>query len=265
MIQSGLINSGVAVASWITFGTLFSDSSLQWRFPIAVQLLFSGAVLFACFFIPETPRWLASRGRHQEARAVIAQLSNTAEDDKLVDGQLQEILDNIQAEAKEETSWSDTFRNKTPMRNLQRVVLGMGPFMMNQWSGINAITYYLTYTLQEYLDYERNMALILASVAFTQYSVFSFLPYLYIDRIGRRWTIMLSSAGCSICMCVVAGCLLEQTFSRAAAAVAFMFLFIDSFALGILPVSWSYSAEIQPLSTRNKATSVGVASHWYVH
>lgn len=134
--------------------------------------------------------------------------------------------------------------------------------MMNQWSGINSITYYMTYTLQNYLGYNRNMALILASVAFTQFAMFSFPPYFFIDRIGRRWTIMVSNMVCSACLMVVAGCLLEITYSRAAAAVAFMFLFIDSFGMGILPVSWSYSSEIQPLATRNTANAVGVAGHW---
>ncbi|KAI7014183.1 general substrate transporter [Hortaea werneckii] len=262
VIQSALINAGVAIASWLTFATLFSNSSLQWRFPIAMQIFFSAIVLVLCFFIPETPRWLVSRGRHEEARTVIAQLADTTEDDSLVEGQLQEILDNVKEENLNETSWSDTFHNKTPMRNLHRVVLGMGPYMMNQWSGINSITYYLTYTLQNYLGFERNLALILASVSFTQYAILSWPPYFYIDKIGRRWTIMLSSAGCSVCLVIVAACLLDPTDARSAAAVAFMFLFTDAFTLGILPVSWSYSSEIQPLSTRNKATSVGVASHW---
>ncbi len=106
------------------------------------------------------------------------------------------------------------------------------------------------------------MALILASVAFTQYAVFSWPPYFYIDRIGRRWTVMLSSAGCSVCMAIIAGCLIKQEYSTAATAVAFMFLYMDCFTLGILPVSWSYSAEIQPLRVRNKSTAVGVFSHW---
>jgi len=106
------------------------------------------------------------------------------------------------------------------------------------------------------------MSLILASVAFTQYAVFSWPPYFYIDRIGRRWTVMLSSAGCAICMALIAGCLLKEDFSMAAAAVAFMFIYLDCFTLGILPVSWSYSAEIQPLRVRNKSTAVGVFSHW---
>lgn len=106
------------------------------------------------------------------------------------------------------------------------------------------------------------MSLILASVAFTQYAIFSWPPYFYIDKIGRRWTTIWSSLGCAICMALIAGCLLVQQRANAAAAVAFMFLYMDCFTLGILPVSWSYSAEIQPLRVRNKATAIGVLSHW---
>ncbi|KAG8624104.1 hypothetical protein KVT40_009080 [Elsinoe batatas] len=117
----------------------------------------------------------------------------------------------------------------------------------------------------KYLGYSQSMSLILASVAFTQYAIFSWPPYLYIDRIGRRWSVMGSSAGCAVCMLVIAGCLSVQSYSTAAAAVAFMFLYLDCFTLGILPVSWSYSAEIQPLNVRNKATVVGVFSHWMLN
>lgn len=138
VIQSFLINAGVAVASWIAFACLYADSSLQWRFPIAVQIFFSGLVLLLCFFIPETPRWLVSQGRNAEARTVLSRLADRSEDDQLIDGQLQEILDNLAVTAKTEPTWSDTFRNKTPARNLQRVLLGMGPFMMNQWSGMTS-------------------------------------------------------------------------------------------------------------------------------
>lgn len=133
VIQSGLINSGVAVASWITFGTLFTNSSAQWRVPIAMQLVFSVIVLIACMFLPETPRWLASRGRYEDARQVLAQLRDVSIEDKLVDGQLQEIITNVQSDANQSAGWYDTFRNRTPMRNLHRVLLGLGPYMMNQW------------------------------------------------------------------------------------------------------------------------------------
>ncbi|KAF4550556.1 Sugar (and other) transporter-like protein 11 [Elsinoe fawcettii] len=263
VVQSALIIIGVALASWLCFATLYANSSMQWRFPVACQILFSMSVLAFCPFICETPRWLAKRGEHDKARHVIARLLNKSDHDDEVQGQLNEILEAINAESKSsEPSWSEVFSNSTKARNLQRVLLGMGPYMMNQWSGINALCYYLAYILQEYLGYSQSMSLILASVAFTQYAVFSWPPYFYIDKIGRRWSVIGSSAGCAVCMLIIAGCLSVQNYSTAAAAVAFMFVYLDCFTLGILPVSWSYSAEIQPLDVRNKATAVGVFSHW---
>lgn len=184
VVQSALIIIGVAIASWLCFATLHANSSLQWRFPIACQILFSLLVLCCCPFLPETPRWLAKHGKHEEARHVISRLLDKSEDDPEVTGQLNEILETIAAEdADEEPTWSEVFSNATKSRNLQRVVLGMGPYMMNQWSGINALCYYLAYILETYLNFSTSMSLILASVAFTQYAVFSWPPYFYIDKV----------------------------------------------------------------------------------
>lgn len=263
VIQSGLIVLGCAIASWLCYATLHAESSLQWRFPIACQMLFSGLTLLGTTVIPETPRWLAKHGREEEARIVISRLLNVSPSDTEVDGQLGEILQGIAAEdSTDEPTWREVFTNATRSRNLHRVILGLGPYMMNQWSGINSVSYYLAYILQQYLGYSESMSLILASVCFTQYAIFSWPPYFYIDKIGRRWTLIGSSAGCAACMAAIAGCLLKNTFSMSAAAVAFMFIYFDCFALGILPVSWSYSSEIQPLRVRNKATAVGVFCHW---
>lgn len=66
VVQSALIIIGVSVASWLCFATLYANSSLQWRFPIACQILFSLLVLALTPFLCETPRWLASRGQIDE-------------------------------------------------------------------------------------------------------------------------------------------------------------------------------------------------------
>lgn len=66
VVQSALIIIGVAIASWLCFATLHADSSLQWRFPISCQMLFSLLVLALCPFLCETPRWLAQKGKIDE-------------------------------------------------------------------------------------------------------------------------------------------------------------------------------------------------------
>lgn len=145
VVQSALIIIGVAIASWLCFATLHTDNSFQWRFPVACQILFSLITIITCLFVVETPRWLAKHGQKEKARHVIARLLDKPDDDPLVTLQINEIEENIKAEwSEEEPSWTEVFSNGTPARNLQRVILGMGPYMMNQWSGINALCYVST-------------------------------------------------------------------------------------------------------------------------
>lgn len=107
----------------------------RWRFPIACQMLFSLLVLACCPFLVETPRWLAKHGHTEKARHVIAQLLDKPDDDPEVKGQLNEILEGIAIEDEMgEPTWTEVFSNGTKTRNLQRVLLGMGPFMMNQYA-----------------------------------------------------------------------------------------------------------------------------------
>lgn len=142
IVQSGLIIIGVAIASWLCFACRFASSSMQWRFPVACQDLFSLCVIILCLMVPETPRWLCKHGRKEEARHVVGRLVDKPDDDPLVTIQINEIMANIEAEdTDKEPTWTEVFSNSTKSRNLQRVVLGMGPYMMNQWSGINALCY----------------------------------------------------------------------------------------------------------------------------
>lgn len=126
---------------------------------------------------------------------------------------------------------------------------------MNQWSGINSgecnetpemilcssrptVCYYLGFILEKYLGFSQTNSLVLAGAAFTQYALFSWPPYFYIDKIGRRWTTIGSSAACAICMAIIAATLSTSLDKGSVAvAVAFIFLYLDCFTLGILPVS----------------------------
>lgn len=141
VVQAVVVLIGVSAASWLCFAFLYTEASLQWRLPVAIQIIFSGLVLISTLFVPETPRWLASQNRVDEARNVIARLLDCSEDDEAVTGQLTEILDTLAVETEGDAlGWLDVFSNRTKSRNLHRVLIGMGPYMMNQWSGTNALT-----------------------------------------------------------------------------------------------------------------------------
>ena len=142
VIQAVVVLIGVSSASWLCFAFLYTEASLQLRLPVAIQIVFSGLVLVSTLFIPETHRWLASQNRVEEARNVIARLLDRPEDDEAVTGQLTEILDALatETEGEQAVGWLEVFSNRTKSRNLHRVLIGMGPYMMNQWSGTNALT-----------------------------------------------------------------------------------------------------------------------------
>ena len=114
------------------------ESSIQWRFPLAFQTLFAIIVLGIVPFLPESPRYLISRGKVDEGTHIIARLYALEDDDPQVILERDHILEMLEKEG--DATWSELFTN-TPQRNLHRILLGIGPLLMNQWSGINSITY----------------------------------------------------------------------------------------------------------------------------
>lgn len=54
---------GIVSAYWIDYGFSYVHSAAAWRTPIAIQLVFAIVVIFVIWGCPESPRWLAKRGR----------------------------------------------------------------------------------------------------------------------------------------------------------------------------------------------------------
>lgn len=71
--------AGGLVGFWINYGiNQHLTSSNAWLIPFAVQLIPAGLLLVGAFFIPETPRWLFSKGRRQEAMKNLCWIRNLA-------------------------------------------------------------------------------------------------------------------------------------------------------------------------------------------
>lgn len=111
---------------------------------------------------------------------------------------------------------------------------------------------YFPIVLETVIGLNHQLSLILAGTAATQYALTSMAPILYIDRFGRRRTMMIGSLGCSISMAVIAGGIRAGNEIGGAFAIAFMFLFDDMYALGIHAVAWMYASEINSLYVSNR-------------
>jgi hypothetical protein len=133
-------NSGAIVAAWTTYGTFRIPNSWAWRIPSILQALSSIIQIAACFIIIESPRWLISKDRDDEARTIITKYHAAGNpDDPLVTVEMQEIREalRIDREVTMNTSYMSFFKSKG---NRLRLVLVVTVGFFSQWSGNGLIS-----------------------------------------------------------------------------------------------------------------------------
>lgn len=112
---------GGLVAAGITYGTAGIDGDWSWRLPSLIQGVFSLACIAIIPFIPESPRWLVSRGRRDEALSVLARTNAGGdESDEVVLLQFREICDTLEYEKNDEAQLSlkQILRNRGARKRL---------------------------------------------------------------------------------------------------------------------------------------------------
>jgi MFS family permease len=100
---------GVMTSYWIDYAVEqhVEPSDRQWQIPIGLQLVPAGILGFGMLFLKESVRWLASKGRHEEALQSLIWIRG--EDTPEVRAEMAEILDGIAAEvqATEGLTWKE--------------------------------------------------------------------------------------------------------------------------------------------------------------
>lgn len=157
-----------------------------WRWMLAVEAVPAIVYFLSLWIVPNSPRWLAMKGRRDEARTVLA----WANGEENADAALAEIDENLSSDKNEKKAgFADLLHPR--MRFVMIVGLGLGFFQ--QITGINAIFYYST-TIFEMAGSGREASLEQAIYVGLVNVVFTVIAMWLIDRAGRKPLLFVGTA-----------------------------------------------------------------------
>ncbi|CAI7655684.1 hypothetical protein N7533_007271 [Penicillium manginii] len=260
------VGVGIVIAYWFDYGMSYVHGAINWRLPIACQIIFAIMVVFLVFGLPESPRWLYRHNRHTEALQVLCDVYDREAEDPKIMSESAEILQAIELETLQgEYKWTQILK-RDEVQTGKRVLLAYGMQFMNQMGGINLVVYYVTSVLQENVGLSRKLSLLLGGVIQIMFVIGSFYPTFFSDRFGRREPMMWGSFGLFISMMMISILLSFKGTSvekpTASASVAFFFLFMLIFGASVNCIPWVYGPEILPLHVRAKGQAIGISANW---
>ncbi|CAH0019642.1 unnamed protein product [Clonostachys rhizophaga] len=194
-------------------------------------------------FFPGSPRWLIMKERNEEALEVIQRLGGNSQ----TEDENRAVHEEIRASVQHETT--------------RQIILSAGTQLMQQWSGINALFYYLPVVFAS-LGVGRNLSLILSLCNAMDMTVSTVLGALWIEGVGRKKLMVWGAVGQSICFCFISIGLSLGGSRWEAVAVAFVFGYSTVFALTWIAVPWMYPAEVNTQRMRIAGAGVATATNW---
>ena len=259
---------GISVAYWLSFGLAFIQggySDIRWRFLLAFQCVPAILLLLGVKTLPDSPRYLASVGRFDDAREVLTHIrgSYTAEIE-------QEFLEIVAVAKDSKPSSPIEFakiligKGSKPGAHLgRRAWLCLFLQIMASWSGITAVTAYAP-TLLRAAGYSTLTQNGLAGGLNTIGIVGTIISANIVDRLGRRTCLMMGSFGL-FAVNLIAASLYEASRSQpqnatkfAPAAVAMLFLFNLVYASTWGTVAFLIPTEIWSSEMRAQGNAFGI-------
>lgn len=220
-----------------------------WRWMFGIIAVPSTVFLLIALLLPDSPRWLATRGRPDMAKQVMKRLGFA--------DPAGEVANMLAAAARDRHGESPRLFQRAHTLPVTCAILIA---MFNQLSGINALLYYAPRIFE--LGGARAGSALLQSIAVGGTNlVFTIVAMFLIDRIGRKPLLYFGSIGTAAALFIV-GAQLDAPHPDGTLVLLGLLGFIAAFALSQGAVIWVFISEVFPSTVRGKGQALGSSTHW---
>ena len=245
------ITTGIVVAYLVDYA--FSASH-GWRMMFGLAALPAIGLIIGMWWLPDSPRWLISMSRVDEARKVLKRARTTSEVDR-------EIKD-IQHAMAEQGAGGLAGLLQPSLR--MPMIVGLGLATFQQITGINTVIYYAP-TIFKFAGISGAGPAILAGAGLTAVMWCCHVVAIFLlDRVGRRPLLLIGVAGQIVGLAILgAAFAFPQLASfKSDVAIGGLVIYVACFAFGLGPIFWLLISEIYPLKNRGVAMSAVTVTNW---
>jgi len=270
---------GGLVGFWINYGLseTMAPSRKQWTIPFAIQLVPGGCLLIGAFWLKESPRWLFSKNKREQAMKNLCWIRGDLPQDHPY---ILEEIEAIERQVEHDrihvgAGFWKPFLALKQKRVAYRFFLGGMLFLWQNGSGINAINYYSPTVFKSLGITGTNTGFLTTGIFGVVKCVLTFVWLLYlIDRLGRTKLLMFGAAGGSLCMWYIAAYIKiadpehhptknGQLSSGGISAIFFFYLWTAFYTPSWNGTPWVINSEMYSQQTRSLGQAFAAANNWF--
>ncbi|RLL97001.1 hypothetical protein CFD26_105622 [Aspergillus turcosus] len=192
MSKQSLFDGAKELKRWAMFeiNSVILGGCLEFHLTYNASLI----IVVGVWWMPESPRWLMNKGRHEEALEILVKYHAEGDhNDEFVQLEYSEIEAAIALDKEiGHTGWADFLRSKG---NRKRIALITALGLFSQWSGNGLISYYLKYVMDSVGTKDAQTQFVINAGRKTEGLVVNFVFAFFIDIRGRRPVYLVSTVG----------------------------------------------------------------------
>jgi SP family galactose:H+ symporter-like MFS transporter len=248
------ITTGILTAYLVDYA--FSASH-GWRYMFGLAVVPSVGLVIGMWWLPDSPRWLISKSKIDEARQILRRARTTSD----VDPEIKTIQKSMAEQ--DDGGVAGLFQPSLRMP----LIVGLGLAIFQQITGINTVIYYAP-TIFKFAGISAAGPAILAGAGLAAVMwCFHVVAIFLLDRIGRRPLLLTGVAGQIVGLAILGAAFqFPQLASfKSDVAITGLVIYVACFAFGLGPIFWLLISEIYPLKNRGVAMSAVTVTNWVLN